>query len=141
MPSVNFNQSGQKSPGSASQGKADKKSTASRGKNWALPDAKVHQTGVTRPIKVRLEADRIVILPEVGDSRPPKVVPVAPELSPDDVSRVVATVQNEVQGWGLAVADGYWKPVLQAEVGPGAERHFLNMETALHGSGIDIVRR
>jgi hypothetical protein len=68
-------------------------------------------------------------------------VPVAPELTSDNIDRFVAAVQGEVKGWGLAVADGYWKPVLQAEVAPGAERHFLNLQTALQGSGIEVMRR
>lgn len=81
------------------------------------------------------------MLPERGDNRAPQVVKIAPELTPDDVTHVVTTVQNEVKGWGLAVSDGYWKPVLQVEVAPGAERQFMNLETALHGSGIDVIRR
>ena len=85
--------------------------------------------------------DRLVILPERGDDRPPQVVKVAPELSPDDVNHFVSAVQSEVKGWGLAVAEGYWKPVIQAEVAPEAERHFANLQTALQGSGIEIMRR
>jgi hypothetical protein len=82
-----------------------------------------------------------VVLPESGDSRAPRIVNIAPELTPDDVTNFVSAVQNEVKGWGLAVADGYWKPVLQVEVAPGAERQYLNLETALRGSGIDVIRR
>ena len=85
--------------------------------------------------------DRLVVAPEQGDRRAPQIVPVAPELTQDDVQHFVSAVQKEVDGWGIAVADGYWKPVLQAEVAPGAERHFLNLQTALGGSGIDIIRR
>ena len=107
----------------------------------ALPDAKPHQIGVTRPIRVSVLADRIILVPEVGDDHGPQIVKVAPELGPDDVNHFVTAVQNEVKGWGLAVSDGYWKPVLQADVAPEAERHFLNLQTALSGSGIDIVRR
>ena len=54
---------------------------------------------------------------------------------------VFSAVQSEVKGWGLAVSNGYWKPVLQAEVAPGAEQHFENLQMALKGSGIDILRR
>jgi hypothetical protein len=79
--------------------------------------------------------------PERGDSRAAQVVPLAPELTPDDVTHFVTAVNQEVENWGLAVSDGYWKPVLQAEIAPGGERHFANLQTALSGSGIDIVRR
>jgi hypothetical protein len=124
-----------------SPGRSPPRSGASRGNNWALPGVQPHQIGVTRPIRISIQPDRIVMLPERGDNRVAQVVKIAPELTPDDVNHFVAAVQSEVKGWGLAVADGYWKPVLQAEVAPGAERHFLNLETALHGSGIDVTRR
>jgi hypothetical protein len=68
-------------------------------------------------------------------------VAVAPELTHDNVQQVVSAVQKEVEGWGRAVADGSWKPVLQADVAPGAEQHFQNLQTALNGSGIEITRR
>jgi hypothetical protein len=125
----------------ASASRSAPRSGANRGKNWALPGVQPHQIGVTRPIRISIQPDRIVMLPERGDNRAPQVVKIAPELTPDDVNHFVGAVQTEVKGWGLAVADGYWKPVLQAEVAPGAERHFMNLETALHGSGIDVIRR
>jgi hypothetical protein len=144
VPSLNFGGTQNSQSGASSGGKpgsGSPRSTAKRGKNWALPQAKVNQIGVTRPIHITIEQNRVVVYPERGDNRAPKVVAIAPELSPDDVTHFVDAVQNEVKGWGLAVSDGYWKPVLQAEVAPGAERQFMNLETALHGSGIDVTRR
>jgi hypothetical protein len=148
IPSLTFGQtkppasgssSGSSSNGSSSGGTP--KSTAKRGNNWALPQAKPHETGVTRPLRVSIEPDRVVLVPERGDDRRPQVVKIAPDLSLEDVNHVVSAVQSEVKGWGLAVANGYWKPVLQAEVAPGAEQHFANLQMALKGSGIDIIRR
>jgi hypothetical protein len=118
-----------------------KRGKSGRGKNWALPQAKPTSIGVTRPIHISVEPNRVVMYPERGDSRAPKVVAIAPELSPDDVTHFVDAVQNEVKGWGLAVSEGYWKPVLQADIAPGAERQYMNLETALHGSGIEVTRR
>jgi len=144
-PNLNFNFGQKNQPqaqaGGTSPTKPPPRSSANRGKNWALPNAKQHHIGVTRPIHVAMLGDRLVIMPERGDDRPPQVVKVAPELGPDDVNHFVAAVQNEVNDWGLAVADGYWKPVVQAEVTPEAERHFMNLQSALQGSGIEIIRR
>jgi hypothetical protein len=128
--------------GSANSGsKAGARGTAKTGKNWALPQAKPNAIGVTRPIRISVMPDRIVLAPEQGDSRGAQTVPIAPELSPDDVTHLVDAVHREVDQWGLAVADGYWKPVLRAEVAPGCERHYENLRTALSGSGLDIIRR
>jgi hypothetical protein len=66
---------------------------------------------------------------------------VSPELQPADVDRFVTAVQSEIKSWGLAVADGYWKPVLQFDVAPDAERQFANLQTALSGSGFAIERK
>jgi hypothetical protein len=146
-PSINLDFGGPKKPATTSSTSGGSSKTSSRaggsgrGTNWALQGVKPHQIGVTRPIRVSVLPDRLVIVPERGDDRPPRAVPVAPELTPDDIDHFVAAVQSEVKGWGLAVADGYWKPVLHAEVAPGAERHFLNLQTALNGSGIDVLRR
>jgi hypothetical protein len=143
MPSLNFGEQKSAPSGTTASksGSSGSRSSAKKGSNWALPQAKPNHIGVTRPIRVSVQPDRVVMLPERGDNRAPQVVQVAPELTPDDVTHVVTTVQNEVKGWGLAVADGYWKPVLQVEVAPGAERQFMNLETALQGSGIDVIRR
>ena len=144
VPSFTFGNTKSSAGGAASGGKpgsGDSRSSGKRGHNWALPQAKPNHVGITRSIRVSVEPQRVVVYPERGDNRAPKVVQIAPELSPDDVTHFVDAVQNEVKGWGLAVSDGYWKPVLQAEVVPGAERQYMNLETALHGSGIEVTRR
>jgi len=143
MPSFNFgNTKSSQTAASGSNGQSGgSRSGGKRGHNWGLPQAKPNHVGVTRPIRVSIEPNRVVLYPERGDSRAPKVAPIAPELSPDDVTHCVDAVQSEVKGWGLAVSEGYWKPVLQAEIAPGAERQYMNLETALHGSGIEVTRR
>jgi len=132
------------SPASNTSGAAKSGSTKagkSRGRNWALTGAKPHAIGVTRPLHVAVLADRLVIVPDRGDTRAPVVVPISPELRPDDVTRFVTAVQREIQDWGLAVADGYWKPVLHVDVAASAERQFAELQTALDGSGFEVVRK
>jgi hypothetical protein len=46
-----------------------------------------------------------------------------------------------MQSWGLAVANGYWKPVLQIEVSADAEHQFQTLVQALDGSGFEIERK
>ncbi|MBC7855801.1 MAG: hypothetical protein IAF94_20430, partial [Pirellulaceae bacterium] len=47
-----------------------------RGKNWGLPEAQRHVTGVTRPLRVTMQKDKLILLPEVGDQRKPQVIPL-----------------------------------------------------------------
>jgi hypothetical protein len=112
-----------------------------RGNNWGLPGSRGRVTAVTRTIQLAVLRDRIVIVPERDDNRPPQHLPVSPELSTGDVDRFVAAIQREIDGWGLAVADGYWKPLLVMEVAPDAERLSQQLETALEGSGFDLERK
>ena len=140
--SSNASASSSAKPGGTGASKTgSSKSGKSRGRNWALTEAKPHAIGVTRPLHVAVQADRLLIIPDRGDSRPPVIVPISPELRPDDVNHFETAVQSEVKGWGLAVANGYWKPVLYVGVAPGAEPQFAELQTALEGSGFDILRK
>ena len=131
-------QGGSKSrPGSSGSGGGG----AARGNNWGLPGSRGRTTAVTRPVHVLIQRDRIALMPDQGDQRPPKVLPLSPDLQPAEVDKFVAAVQSEIKGWGLAVEDGYWKPILQFNVSPDAERHFAELQTALSGSGFEIERK
>jgi hypothetical protein len=43
--------------------------------------------------------------------------------------------------WGMAVAGGYWKPVLKVWVAPDAESRFRELVILLKDSGIEAERR
>ena len=45
-----------------------------------------------------------------------------------------------VESWGIAVAGGYWKPVLNVQVTPGAEQRFEELRVLLDGSGLEVRR-
>lgn len=134
-------QSGQSKGNSqtASGGKGG--SGAGRGSNWALPGAARHATAITRPIHVAVLLDRIVLVPERGIDRPPQHMKVSRELTPQEVDAFVAAVQREMKSWGLAVQNGYWKPVLQMEVAPDSEQLFADLQAALENSGFAIERK
>ncbi len=119
--------------------KARKKIKA-RGENWGLPISQSKATGITRPIRVSVSADRMVLYPERGDTRTPLVVPIENDLS-QNLDVVVATVWRHMEGWGLSVRDGYWKPILSVEIVPGGEERFLELQQQLRGSGIEVEER
>jgi hypothetical protein len=43
--------------------------------------------------------------------------------------------------WGLAVSNGYWKPILTIEVKPGGEECFWELQQLLRGSGIEVEKK
>jgi len=145
-PNFTFNQTpsnGASSGGSKSDGKAhdEKWRSKYRRPNWALPNQKVNSIGVTRPIRVQVLPDRLVVVPEAGDDRRPQQIPISPPLLPRDVDKFVGAVQNEMKGWGLAVQNGYWKPQIIMDVAPGAEQQSNDLQMALEGSGFDLQRK
>ena len=112
-----------------------------RGKNWGLPEAQRHVTGVTRPLRVAMQKDKLILLPEVGDQRKPQVIPLSPEMSPAEIETLVQGVQRQMRSWGIAVDGGYWKPALSVDVQAGAEDRFAELKSNLSGSGIEIQRK
>lgn len=112
-----------------------------RGANWGLPGASGRVTAITRPINVAVLADRVILVPERGETRPAQQLLISPELTQPEADAFVEGVQREMRGWGLAVEGGYWKPVLEVEVAPDAEHHFRDLQTALQGSGFEVQRK
>ncbi|MFO0885574.1 MAG: hypothetical protein U0894_15535 [Pirellulales bacterium] len=98
-------------------------------------------TGITRPIRISCQPDKLVILPDKGEVRQPTVIPISPEMSPAELEKFVSGIQKNIRSWGLAVAGGYWKPELNVDVAPNAETRFAELQTALQGSGFDIKRK
>jgi hypothetical protein len=139
--------SGQAGSGGASAGSGTRRAGGviagqARAKNWGLPGGGgEHITAITRPIHIAVLADRFVVVPDVGDDRPPIHQHISPQLTQPEVDALVTSVQKEMKSWGLAVDGGYWKPILDVEVAPDAEQHFADLQTALQNSGFEIQRK
>lgn len=81
-----------------------------------------------------------MILPERGDSRSARVIPIQDSMV-NATEELVSQIWDEVDSWGIAVAGGYWKPVLSVETAPGADARVTEFETLLDGSGLDVRRK
>ena len=112
----------------------------SRGANWALPKASRQATGVTRPVRVACWPDRLLILPDQGDPHGARTVKINHNLA-DQIDEFVSEIWQHTDGWGLALASGYWKPVLNVEVAPGGEAMFVELERLMEGSGLKVKRK
>lgn len=111
-----------------------------RGANWALPQTAFTSTGITRPIQVELYQDRLVILPDRGDHRDPQTFPVEGPMR-RSLPSFVNGVWNHTERWGMAVAGGYWKPVLRVHVAPDADQRFRELDALMKDSGIEVEQR
>ncbi|MBM4004065.1 MAG: hypothetical protein FJ295_12390 [Planctomycetes bacterium] len=113
----------------------------SKGTDWALPPKSINSTGITRPIRVRLFQDRIVLVPERGERQKSTTISLHDAPMRAQIEPLVTAVWNYTETWGLAVANGYWKPVLRVEVAPGADARFEEFRTLMSGSGLDVERK
>jgi hypothetical protein len=84
--------------------------------------------------------DRLVILPDKGDARSAEVVLVTGSMR-DEIDALISKIWDRIDSWGIAVAGGYWKPVLKVNVGQAAETRFVELQTLLIGSGIEVQRK
>ncbi|MGM0487544.1 MAG: hypothetical protein ACQESR_12390 [Planctomycetota bacterium] len=110
-----------------------------RGQNWALPNATDDATGIVRPLRLAVLPDRLMILPDRGERRGPEVVLIDGEMT-ESVDEFVSKIWERIEAWGMAVAGGYWKPVLRVDVAEGGESRFQQLKVLLEGSGLEVRR-
>lgn len=111
-----------------------------KGANWGLPNYSAKATAITRPIRIRVENERLMIIPAKGERGQARLIEVDQSMA-RATEALVAGIWDHVDTWGIAVANGYWKPVLYVEVAPGADARFAELQTLLDGSGLEVRRR
>ncbi|MBX3422896.1 MAG: hypothetical protein KF752_15185 [Pirellulaceae bacterium] len=112
----------------------------SRGSNWAWRGPAKTQTAVIRAIRVQCLLDRWIVMPDAGTNLPAETIML--DGTPEQrVEKLVAILEKRVAGWGVALASGYWTPVLQVDVAPDAQWRFDQLSRLMQGSGIDVVLR
>ena len=58
----------------------------------------------------------------------------------EEVDTLISKLWARVESWDIAVAGGYWQPVLNVHVTPGAEQRFEELRVLLDGSGLEVRR-
>jgi hypothetical protein len=112
-----------------------------RGSNWGLPGAAGRTFGVTRPIRVVCLEHRVVLLSDRSDAPRPHEIALSKQMTVAEVELLVTAVHKQMETWGLAAENGYWKPVLLVEVVGNAEPRLAELKAALDGSGIEVQRK
>lgn len=113
----------------------------SKGVNWGLPGSTGNAQGFTRPVRVVLQTDKLMIMPPRGRYFAPIVTQLSQPVSKDDSLRFVTKLWNHMESWGIAAQGGYWIPVMSVEVGPGADAQFDRFVRLMQSSGIQINRK
>jgi hypothetical protein len=139
-PSAATNQSNSGAASTAASCASCQSLAKKKGVNWALPNIARGSTGISRPIAVECYSDRLVILPDPNGRGRAQVIGVDGPLQ-DSIQEFVSGVWDHMEFWGMAVAGGYWKPMLKVQVARDAEARFLELQILLQDSGIVVVRR
>ncbi len=109
-----------------------------RGKNWGIKRNVRSSIGITRPVRVSLYNDRLVVRSD-ETSRRGKVITLGPDARAD-IDAFVAAAWQQAESWGIAGKGMYWKPILSFQVEPGGERRFQELSALLKDSGLEVRR-
>jgi hypothetical protein len=96
--------------------------------------------GISRPVRVICTTDRLIIVPGRYERLPPFTTQTQGDVVAS-LDSFVASLWSYMENWGIAVAGGYWKPILNVEVRPGADNHFKTLKQLLESSGIEVQRK
>lgn len=110
-----------------------------RGENWGLRDASNRSIPLTRPIRIDLYADRLIIVPERKTSEP-KVIPLGPRTV-DAIDGTISAIWDTMDSWGIAGKGMYWRPILDVHVAPEADFRYRDLAILLDGSGLKMLQR
>ncbi len=119
-----------------------RKSLQRKGEDWALPSnvAGIRGTAVVRTIRVVCYSDRLVLLPPISGG--------ATEMfgfSDGEINRatleLAAAVRDRIEAWGPSLPGGRWQPRLDVEVSPDGVTRFEQLQSLMHGSGVEVSGR
>jgi hypothetical protein len=107
---------------------------------WGLPKRRFGSTGISRPVRVICTTDRLIIVP----GRYERLVPFTTQTQGNvaaSLDQFIGALWDYMENWGIAVAGGYWKPVLNVEVRPGADSQYQQLKALLESSGVEVKRK
>jgi hypothetical protein len=107
--------------------------------NWGLRNAGENGLAITRPIHVNLYPDRLVLVPETGVGQE-RTIPI-PAGTAKSIDPLVTAVWEQMDTWGMAGKNMYWRPLLSIYIAPGAERRFQDLDRLLQGSGLIVQKK
>ncbi len=110
-----------------------------RGVNWGLAASARSSNPITRPINIRCDGDKLVLLAD-KTNEPPVEVPLR-ERTVESIDSLTSAVHDRIKSWGLAGRGMYWRPQLILAVGMSGEGRYSDLEALLADSGFDVKRR
>jgi hypothetical protein len=108
-----------------------------RGQNWALPTYQPNATAYRRAIRIYCSAKEVVI---ESQQAPNSRIAIPLESNPvANADRLVHSIWQLMEGWGIAERNGYWKPELQFIVLADGTTTYQALCQLLRGCGFDLA--
>jgi hypothetical protein len=109
--------------------------------NFSTPRKNVRAVAVRRPIRVVVRGDHVGLVSD--ESRAArrdltgKTIPFEGDTV-ESMQEFVKAVEQQVDGWGIAGNNLYWRPVLEIQVGPDGQRRAEEMVRLLKNSDLEV---
>ena len=107
----------------------------SRGEGWALPSKTPNAVGYLRPLRIHCTESRMGVFN--GQSNLAKVIEFGDDAE-DAVDQLIDYLWKQIDTWGSAGNNAYWRPELRVKVQPGGEPRFRELQLLLDRSGLEI---
>jgi TolA-binding protein len=105
--------------------------------SWTSSRQGDKRTPVIRAIQMAVTKDRWFVVDAADNTRAERVIELSDGPS-NARNELVEVLQKRMNGWGTAVAGGYWKPVLSVRLLDNDSLSFQRLDALLRGSGIEL---
>lgn len=112
---------------------------STKGKDWAVMRNGNGTSPITRPVRLRVNGNQLVLLADATVNEREQIIPIYGDTG-QAIPGLVQSVEKRIDKWGLAGKGLYWSPELVFEVPPEGETRYQDLQTLLDNSGW-IVRR
>jgi hypothetical protein len=109
--------------------------------NFSSPRKHSRAVAVRRPIRVVVREDQVgLVSDEARAARSDltgKTIPFEGDTI-ESMQEFVKAVEEQVNGWGIAGDNLYWRPMLELQVGPDGQRRAEDMARLLKNSDLEV---
>jgi hypothetical protein len=114
-----------------------------QGSKWALPPQMAGMRGneIVRTLRLRCYHDRFELLSSSAAGGRQQMFPFADGDIDGAALQLATALRDRIERWGAALPGGRWQPRLEIDVMPSGEQSFLQLQTLMGGSGIEVTQR
>ncbi len=109
--------------------------------NWSRPRTNVRAVAVRRPIRVIVREDHASIISDETRSQNENLTGRMIKFEDntiDSMQEFVKAIEKQVDGWGIAGNNLYWKPVLELQFETDGQRRADDMARLLKNSDVEV---